>query len=351
MDAPHEGSGVAPMSPGGPVGWSMLLNGGSSLDFDEPSDGGESANPPDVGAGRWASQGGFFDSPAGPYGFEVRDIFSNRPNANSRGGADGMWGSLEAPPVMPRATPMMHAQNLLREELEAATLQAGKIAAPPSTNAFQVATSSGSGSGSASGSEGGSEGGSGSEGRSASDSASSTTSTESDDSVDSGEEVWNQGKVSDADALNTYGSSNDAIKRAYMVARSELHPKTEKIPEMPEPVVPHSKGKQKDLRKLKRAAKAEATQKKKRFLATHEREHALGSYRLPTDTPAILLSAQAPHTIVDVNSEWCRWCCFSREDVLGESFKITHGAGTEAERVARIMAAMEVGVGCIAVLT
>jgi hypothetical protein len=130
MDAPHEGSGVAPMSPGGPVGWSMLLNGGSSLDFDEPSDDGESANPPDVGAGRWASQGGFFDSPAGPYGFEVLDIFSNRPNANSRGGADGMWGSLEAPPVMPRATPMMHAQNLLREELRAATLQAGKIAVP-----------------------------------------------------------------------------------------------------------------------------------------------------------------------------------------------------------------------------
>eukprot|EP01046_Picozoa_sp_COSAG06_P042292 COSAG06_NODE_5367_length_3523_cov_2.580315_4_plen_324_part_00 len=323
------------MSPGGPVGWSMLLNGGSSLDFDEPSDGGESANPPDVGAGRWASQGGFFDTPAGPYGFAALDIFNNQSNANSRGGADGMWGSLEAPSAMPRATPMMHA-------LEAATLQAGKIAAPPSTNAFQVATSSGSGSAS----------GSGSEGRSASDSASSTsTSTESDDSVDSGEEAWFQGKVSDADALQTYGSSNDAIKRAYMLARSELLPKTEKIPVMPEPAVPHSKSQQKDLRKLKRAAKAEATQKKKRFLATQEREHALGSYRLPTDSPAILLSAQAPHTIVDVNSEWCRWCCFSREDVLGESFKITHGAGTEAERVARIMAAMEVGVGCIAVLT
>lgn len=202
---------------------------------------------------------------------------------------------------------------------------------------FQMATSSGSGSSS--------------EARSASDSCGSATSnTESDDSVDSGDELWKAAKVSDAEAQAVFGSSSDAISQAYKVARSQaFKPPRSRRPTIPEPAVPFTKSLQ--ARKLKRAAKAEAAQTRKGFLASHARKQALGNYKLPAHKPAILLSLQAPHCIVDVNAEWCRWCCFSRDEVLGQPYTITHGAGTERQRVARIKAAMQAGVGCIGVLT
>ena len=204
---------------------------------------------------------------------------------------------------------------------------------------FQMATSSGSGSGS----------GSGSEARSASDSSTSNTES-SDDSVDSGEEMWNQAKVNEMDVQAVFGSSSDAIEEAYKVARS-LKPPSSRLPTMPEPDAPLSKSVKKDLRKLKRAAKAEAVQARKRFVDTHTRKVSLGNYRLPTNKPAMLLTLTAPHTIVDVNSEWCRWCCFSRDEAIGQTYTLTHGAGTEQARVARMNSAMQAGVGCIAVLT
>lgn len=209
-------------------------------------------------------------------------------------------------------------------------------AASASGGEFQTATSSGSGSGS------------GSEARSASDS--STSNTESDDSVDSGEEMWNHAKVNEMEVQAVFGSSSDAIAEAYKVARS-LKPPSSRLPTMPEPDAPLSKSVKKDLRKLKRAAKAEAVQARKRFVDTHTRKVSLGNYRLPTNKPAMLLTLTAPHTIVDVNSEWCRWCCYSHDEAVGQTYTLTHGAGTEQERVARMNSAMQAGVGCIAVLT
>ena len=108
---------------------------------------------------------------------------------------------------------------------------------------------------------------------------------------------------------------------------------------------------QAELRALKRAAKAEAKETQKRYVADQARERVLGTYRLPKDMPALLLSAQPPHAIVDLNNEWCRWCCYPRDEAIGKTFRVTHGPGTQKDRVERILSAMKIGVGCIAVLT
>ena len=204
---------------------------------------------------------------------------------------------------------------------------------------FQMATSSGSGSGS--------------EARSGSESCGSATSnTESDESVDSGDELWKQAKVSDSESKAVFGISSDAISQAYAAARSQAYrPPRSRIPKIPDSVAPPGKTIQKELRKLKRAAKAEAVNVRNKFLQSFARQQAIGSFSMPSHRPAILLGVEPPHCIVDVNEEWCRLCCFSRDEVLGQPYTITHGPGTEKNRVARFNAAFAAGVGCIGVLT
>ena len=193
--------------------------------------------------------------------------------------------------------------------------------------------------------------GSGSEARSGSDSCGSATSnTESDESVDSGDELWKQAKVSDTEAKAVFGSSRDAISQAYEVARSQayMQPRT-RIPKMPNSAPP-SKLIQKEMRKLKRAAKAEAVQTRNTFLESHARKQAIGSFSLPGHMPSILLSVKPPHCIVDANEKWCQMCCYSRDEVLGQPYTITHGPGTDRKNIARFNAALLAGVGCIGVL-
>ena len=241
-----------------------------------------------------------------------------------------------------------------------------KATRPQDQGLFQRGTSSGSGSDGdgdgtiseervTSGSQGGiPASGSGSRSGSGGDSDDSPESSESsessEDSVDSSEEEGRQ-DVSRLVPFDTFGCSNAAMKQAFELASAHARPPRATLPKDPAPTVPQSKEMQKELRALKRSEKQQLKMSHKRFLADRAREHTIGTYMLPTDMPALLLSAQAPHEIVDLNKEWCRWCCYSRDEAIGKSFRVTHGPGTQQERVARVMSAMATGVGCIAVLT
>ena len=137
------------------------------------------------------------------------------------------------------------------------------------------------------------------------------------------------------------GDSNAAVTQASEVARSHL-PRPAVVG-WPMPTASQSKEMQKETRALKWSATEEQKMSRERFVAEQSRERVLGTYRLPTNMPALLLSAKAPHEIIDVNKEWCRWCRYSRDEVIGKTFQVSHGPGTQQDCVARVVSAMETG--------
>ena len=153
----------------------------------------------------------------------------------------------------------------------------------------------------------------------------------------------------EAEAADADGLGSETVAEAVSVVQRTIG-RTTRDPVMPPPSAPPPPGFEEEVRALKRSHDSESVQARKRFASNAAHARAVGSFQLP-HVPALLLSAKPPHKIVQANSEWCRWCCYRREDVIGKTLAVSHGPATERDRFQLVENAMASGHGAMAVVT